>query len=133
MTFREGVPIFLQIVESLEDRILKGELAADDRLPAVRDIALALEVNPNTVVRSFQELESSGVLFKKRGLGCFVAPHARARILERRRRAFLEVELPAIARTMRLLEIPPSALTEAIARHEAQASSDTKSQGTPSS
>ena len=132
MNFRDGIPIFLQIVESVENRILDGEWAAENRIPAVRDIAIALEVNPNTVVRSFQELETSGVLFKKRGLGCYVAPNARESILQRRRKAFWDVEFPALARTLSLLEISPSALAEAFTRPRAEDTLENATQGTTS-
>lgn len=107
MQFGRGKPIFLQIAAHVEERVLSGELPPEERVPAVRDVAVALEVNPNTVVRAFTELEQAGVIFKKRGLGYFVAADARARILEARRAAFLAHELPGVVRAMILLGIGP--------------------------
>jgi len=116
MTFRAGTPIFQQIVDHVEERILSGELAPESRVPAVRDTALSLEVNPNTVVRSFLELEQAGVIFKKRGLGSFVSPDARALILARRRAIFLETEMPRFVRSMALLGIDLESVATALAQ-----------------
>jgi GntR family transcriptional regulator len=105
MRFRSDKPIFQQIVEQIEDQILTGELVSDQRIPAVRDYAITVEVNPNTVVRSFLELEQSGVIFKKRGLGYFVSSDARQIVMDRRKTEFLEHELPEIVKKMHLLGI----------------------------
>lgn len=110
MRFRSDRPIFQQIIEQIEARIVQGDLAADARVPAVREVALELEVNPNTVVRSFLELEQSGVIFKRRGLGYFVSADAKDQILDRQRKDFLEQELPEVVRKMRLLGLGPDVL-----------------------
>jgi GntR family transcriptional regulator len=111
--FRNDRPIFAQIATALEDEILAGRLAPEGRVPAVRDHAAFLGVNPNTVARAFDLLEAAGVLEKRRGLGSYVSSNARALILARRRRAFLEEELPALARTMHLLGIDPDTVARA--------------------
>jgi DNA-binding transcriptional regulator YhcF (GntR family) len=100
MSFHRDKPIFQQIVERVERAILSGELQEGARVPAVREYALEVEVNPNTVVRSFAELEAAGYIFKKRGLGFFVAAEARDKILAQRREAFLAHELPQMCATM---------------------------------
>jgi DNA-binding transcriptional regulator YhcF (GntR family) len=110
MSFNRDKPIFQQIVEKVEDAILSGALQAEARIPAVRDYALMLEVNPNTVVRSFAELEQAGSIFKKRGLGYFVAAEAKATILARRRREFLADNLPVVVATMKQLGLGPEVL-----------------------
>lgn len=107
MQFRSDKPIFQQICESVEEQVIQGALKPEERVPAVREYAVALEVNPNTVVRSFLELEQAGVIFKKRGLGYFVSPDARGRILHRRREAFLKKDLPDFVHSMILLGISP--------------------------
>ena len=106
LKFHNDKPIFLQIVADIEDQILSGRLLPEARTPAIRDYAIAVEVNPNTVVRSFVLLEESGVIFKKRGLGYFIAPEARAIILQRNRNSFIAEELPETVRKMKLLDIP---------------------------
>jgi DNA-binding transcriptional regulator YhcF (GntR family) len=105
MRFGTDRPIFAQIAEFIEDQILRGELKPEQRIPAVRDYAVQLEVNPNTVVRSAAELEAAGVIFKRRGLGYFVGPDALQRIKDSRRRHLVEHQLPAVARQMRQLAV----------------------------
>lgn len=111
MRFRPDKPIFQQIAENIEDQVLRGELQPEERIPAVRDLAIAIEVNPNTVVRSFLDLEQSGVIFKKRGLGYFLSSDAREKILARRKKDFLQHALPEFVRTMRLLGVSLEQLT----------------------
>ena len=105
MKFHGNRPIFQQIIEDLEEQIIRGRLAPEERIPAIRDYALAVEVNPNTVVRSFLALEEAGIIFKRRGLGFFVSPGARGKILARRRCDFVDSHLPETVRTMRLLDV----------------------------
>jgi GntR family transcriptional regulator len=76
MTFqldtKSGVPIYRQIIEQVKYAIARGELEPGDRLPTVRQLAVDLSVNPNTVVRAYRELEISGVLETHQGSGTFV-------------------------------------------------------------
>lgn len=75
--FRRGfdphTPIYLQIMEELRRALARGELRPGDRVPAVRELAARLLVNPNTVQRAYQELEREGLLVTRRGQGTFVA------------------------------------------------------------
>ena len=112
MRFRNDKPIFQQIVENLEEQVLRGELAPDERIPAVRDYAMTIEVNPNTVVRSFLELEEAGVIFKKRGLGYFLSADAKKLILARRKKDFVQNVMPEFVRNMKLLGIGLEQLTD---------------------
>ena len=101
--FSENKPVYLQIADQIGDRILRGELKEEDRIPSVREYGAGLGVNPNTVMRSYDRLTDEGVLFNKRGIGYFIAPDARKRVLEERRREFLEEDLPQIREKMALL------------------------------
>ncbi len=93
-----GVPIFLQIVQQVKYKIATGALMPGDQLPSVRQLANDLRVNPNTIAKSYTELERSGVIVTKRGAGCFVADksviiekHERLKIVENQlNRAFTE-------------------------------------------
>jgi GntR family transcriptional regulator len=67
------IPIYLQIVEEIRRMILGKTFETDDRLPSIRQVATDLKVNPNTVAKAFQELESRGLIYFKRGQGAFVA------------------------------------------------------------
>ena len=105
MDFRKQKPIYLQIADHLSEQVLQGALTPDDRMPSVRDVAASMGVNPNTVVRSFDYLQQEEIIYQRRGVGYFVSPDARERILAHQRREFLEEELPLIRQKMQLLGI----------------------------
>jgi len=112
MRFDDRPTIFQQIAEQFRRDIMSGKWDGGERLPAIRETAVELQVNPNTVVKSYAELEAQGVIFKQRGLGYYVAPGARERIAQLRRESFFSAELPRILDTLALLEIPPEELAE---------------------
>ncbi len=68
-----GVPIYLQLIEQIKYHIATGTLKADDELPSVRTLASSQLINPNTVARAYLELEREGVIYKRRGMGTYVA------------------------------------------------------------
>ena len=105
MEFRKQKPIYLQIAERLMEQVLAGQLAADDRMPSVRDVATQMGVNPNTVMRTFDYLQSEEIIFNRRGVGYFVSGDAKEKVLALQRREFLEEELPLIRQKMQLLGI----------------------------
>ena len=105
MEFRKQKPIYLQIADRLMEQILQGEPAEDDRMPSVRDVAVNMGVNPNTVMRTFEHLQSEEIIYNRRGVGYFVSPDAKKRILAEQRREFLEEELPLIRQKMQMLGI----------------------------
>ncbi|MBR1849923.1 MAG: GntR family transcriptional regulator [Bacteroidales bacterium] len=108
MEFKKQKTIYLQIAESLCDRALAGEWDADGRIPSVRDVAASLGVNPNTVMRSFESLQQSDIIYTKRGMGYFLSSDAKEKIIELYRKEFLEEELPAIMQRMRYLGLDAS-------------------------
>ncbi|MCE8165464.1 GntR family transcriptional regulator [Porphyromonas gingivalis] len=97
--------IFLQISDTIKDRILSGEYSADERVPSVRELAEQMEVNPNTAMRAVERLQMEGMIYNKRGLGYFVCPNAREEILASRRKKFVEEVVPALFSEMKLLGI----------------------------
>jgi len=105
MEFSENKPIYLQIADGIAEKILGGELKEGDRILSVRELGGELGVNPNTAMRSYEKLTADGIIYNQRGIGYFVAEGAKAIALEKMRNDFLENELPAILRKMRLLEI----------------------------
>lgn len=72
MDFDNNLPIYIQIIDYLKRKIIIGEIKEGDKLDSVRDMATKLKVNPNTVQRSYGELEREGLLFTQRGMGTFV-------------------------------------------------------------
>ena len=72
MNFQANYPIYLQIAEDIKRRIVVGELKAGDKLPSNAELALAYQVNPNTVQRIYRQLEAEGISYTKRGIGTFL-------------------------------------------------------------
>ncbi len=70
--FDNNAPIYIQLVEQLRIHIISGRLSAGERLPSVRDLALQIKVNPNTLQKALSELEESGLIFTERTNGKFV-------------------------------------------------------------
>lgn len=70
--FDTNTPIYIQIMNIVKKRIISGEMAIGDKVPSVRELALELKTNPNTIQRTFQELEREGIVETKRGLGRYV-------------------------------------------------------------
>lgn len=72
MKFDDNLPIYIQIIEYIKRQIITLELKEGDKLPSVRELSQELKVNPNTVQRSYQELERENLVFTQRGMGTFV-------------------------------------------------------------
>ncbi len=75
--FKEGAPIYSQIIEEMTTRIASGAYAPGDKLPSVRDLAMDAGVNPNTMQRALAELERRGLVFSERTSGRFVTKEER--------------------------------------------------------
>ncbi|MCX7122513.1 MAG: GntR family transcriptional regulator [Gammaproteobacteria bacterium] len=103
MDFQEQKAIYLQIAELIEERILTQKW--QDRIPAIRELAAEIKVNPNTVARTYSHLETQGFITTQRGVGYFVAPDAPAKILAYRKDSFLKKTAPQFLKTMHLLNI----------------------------
>jgi len=70
--FDNNLPIYLQIMNFIKKEIVTGKLKAGDKIPSVRELAAELQINPNTIQRTFQELEREEVVETRRGLGRYV-------------------------------------------------------------
>jgi DNA-binding transcriptional regulator YhcF (GntR family) len=106
MEFKDKQSIYRQIADYVCEQLLLGKWPPGDRIPSVRDLAMSLEVNPNTVMRTYDFLQGKEIIFNKRGIGFFASDEATSRIMEYRRERFLESELPEFFRTLYLLNIP---------------------------
>ncbi|MDP4282236.1 MAG: GntR family transcriptional regulator [Bacteroidota bacterium] len=105
MNFSENQSIYLQITEFVKEQILLDKWKKEEKIPSVRDLASELQVNPNTVMHSYELLKQQGVIYNKRGLGNYVSDDAGEKIFSERKERFLKSELPALFRTMHLLGI----------------------------
>ena len=103
MEFSQPKGIFQQIADQMRDRILDGEWNEGERIPSIRDLAISVGVNPNTVTKSYQALLDRQIIENQRGLGYFVAAEARRRIVDELKAEFVRNELPRVFRTMRVL------------------------------
>lgn len=103
MEFNSNRSIYLQICDSICEKVLSGELKQDDRILSVREYGAEIGVNPNTIMRSYEKLTNEGIIYNKRGIGYFISSEAKKKILESQRKEFIENELPLIKRKMELL------------------------------
>lgn len=94
--WQDARPIYLQIRDLIVSGIIDGSYRTGDALPSVRALAAERNVNPLTVSKAYQELQAAGLIAARRGLGLFVEPGARDKLLETERQAFLAEDWPRI-------------------------------------
>ena len=104
MQFTESQAIYLQIAKIIEEKILRKEWGAEERIPSVRDLAVAMEVNPNTVVRTYEILQQKEIIYNKRGIGYFVSENAYSIIKNEWKKNFKEQDLPEFFKNISLLD-----------------------------
>ena len=105
MQFKENPAIYIQIAEYVCEQILLKKWKLGDKIISIRDLAVSMEVNPNTVQRAYDFLQQRDIITNKRGVGYFVEDDAMDRILGFRREQFIENELPVFMRNIYLLKI----------------------------
>jgi GntR family transcriptional regulator len=105
MEFKDNEAIYLQIAFFVCDQILLGRWPAGQKIPSVRDLAVDLEVNPNTVMRSYEFLQGQEIIFNKRGLGLFVAEDGFDKVKAYRKVNFVSQNLPDLFKNIYLLDI----------------------------
>ncbi|HEY1579772.1 MAG TPA: GntR family transcriptional regulator [Terracidiphilus sp.] len=93
-----GVPVYRQIVDQVRGAVAAGSLSAGHQLPTVRQLAVDLEINPNTVVRAYRELEYDGLLETHQGTGTFISDQKISRPPGERRRQLEQIASDAISR-----------------------------------
>ena len=112
MEFEGHKPIYIQISDSICDKIISGVLKTEDRIPSVRELGADIGVNPNTIVRSFDYLQSLEIIYNKRGIGYFVSTNAKEIILATERKQFMNNDLPLLFKKMEQLSISIETLIE---------------------
>ncbi len=105
MEFNAKQAIYLQIADMLCEKILLNILKQEERIPSVRELAVQLEVNPNTVMHTYDFLQGLSIIINKRGIGYFVADDGIVKATEFRKTEFIQNELPQIFKTAVLLNI----------------------------
>lgn len=105
MEFENNKSIFLQIADIMLSMIIRKEWRENERVPSVRDLAVELEVNPNTVMRAYTHLQESSIIYNKRGVGYFVEKNGCAKAKGLKKTEFLTQDLPRIFEKMEMLDM----------------------------
>ena len=105
MEFKENQAIYRQIADYICENILVTTWEEKDRIPSIREMAVATEVNPNTVMRTYTYLQNLGIIYNERGIGYFVASDALERIVALKKEEFISNDLPELFKKMDMLGI----------------------------
>jgi len=105
MKFDDKKPIFIQIADIICEKILKKELNEEDKIPSIRELAIELEVNPNTILKAYNYLQDLNIIENRRGLGYFVAKNGFENTITHLRNEFFDYDLPIFFKKMALLKI----------------------------
>jgi len=112
----DSKPIFQQIAELIEDDILRGALPEESQVPSTNQFAAYYRINPATAAKGVNLLVDQGILYKKRGIGMFVATGAREALMEKRRKQFYDQFVAAMLAEAEKLGITREELVEMIRR-----------------
>jgi DNA-binding transcriptional regulator YhcF (GntR family) len=110
MEFKNTKSIFLQIADNLVERMMNGTHPPGEKIPSVREFAAEMGVNPNTILRTYNDLQMRQIIENKRGIGYYVTPDAQEKIMAWKKDEFFTNELPGIIRQMTMLGITYSDL-----------------------
>ena len=108
------VPIFQQITRQVKMRVISGELAAGSPVPSIRELAVRLSVNPNTVGKAFRELEREGIIVMKRGVGAFVADNPPEAFVSGFSDTVVDTKVRDLVKTAKSLKVPKKSVIEKI-------------------
>lgn len=105
MEFNNTNSIYIQIADHICELILGNQIGGEDRVPSVREYASSIQVNPNTVMRTYGLLQDQGILYNKRGIGYFVSDNAKEIVMKAKKELFIKESLPEFFKMMDLLKI----------------------------
>ena len=106
--------IYLQIARMLEDDILRGVYREEEQVPSTNELARAFRINPATAAKGINLLAAAGVLYKRRGIGMFVAPGAEEAVKAQRRAAFYDGYVLPLVREGRSLDLSEEAMLDMV-------------------
>ena len=112
-TWNDDQPIYRQLRNRMVAMILEHAVAEGDALPSARTVSAEYRINHLTVLKAYQELADEGLVENRRGVGLFVNPGARERLLRSERRRFLDTEWPRVRATIQRLGLSPEELLRA--------------------
>jgi GntR family transcriptional regulator len=102
-----GLPLYLQLIEQIKYHISVGTLRAEDQLPSVRKLSMDLRINPNTIAKAFNIMETEGIVYTKRGEGTFISSNA-ADSSKEERRGVLRSLIGQVVETAKALDVSPA-------------------------
>ena len=105
MDFNNTQTIWMQIVDWVFEQILTAAWKPGDKAKSVRELAVMFEVNPNTVMRSYDYLQNNEIFLNKRGIGFFVTENAMEKVKLLRKKQFMEEEVPVFIKNLKLLGV----------------------------
>lgn len=110
MEFTQDKPIFLQVAEFIENQILDEFLLPGDQTPSTTEFQKIYEINPATARKGLNILVDEEIIYKKRGMGMYVADNAKEIILEKRQEEFFNAHIPQLIKELKRLNISPEKL-----------------------
>ena len=119
LNLKDGVPIYRQIANQIRYMIASGLLDPGEEIPSIRTLAMRLKVTPNTVVKAYDELESTGILEKRPGAGTFVA-ESRPRLAKREREKIIESRIDELLAEAHQLGLTADELLSAVRERQAE-------------
>jgi len=103
LQFQDERPIFVQIAEEIENGILSDAFPEESQIPSTTEVSVRYKINPATVLKGMNLLVDSGIIYKKRGLGMFVAGGAKAKLLQKRKDQYYDnYIIPAVDEAVKL-------------------------------
>jgi len=120
MDFNDNQAIYLQIADFFCENILQKKWLPEEKIPSIRDIAVQVEVNPNTAMRTFNYLQDMGIIYNKRGIGYFVAEDGFEKTLDLKREEFIKQQLPLVFRKMELVKMKFEELEKLFIAHKSK-------------
>lgn len=120
MEFRTDQAIYLQISDYICEMILTGKWESGAKIPSIRELAVDIEVNPNTVLRTYAYLQQREIIFNRRGIGYFVADGAFKNARHLKHDDFISNDLPRLFKTMNILTISIEELEKLYRQYQSQ-------------
>ena len=120
MEFHDNQPIYMQIADYFCENILTREWKQNEKIPSVREIAVLMEVNPNTALRAYTFLQDQNVIYNKRGIGYFVTADGYSKALSMKRDEFVKRDVPQLFKTMSLLSLNCVDLEQLLKKHQSE-------------
>ncbi|WP_066195264.1 GntR family transcriptional regulator [Gracilibacillus timonensis] len=113
-SFHDNKPIFIQVREQIEDQIVNDQLKEGDQAPSTNQLVQFYKINHATISKGITQLVDEGILFKKRGVGMFVAEGAKQVLIEKRKQAFMEDYVIGLVQEAEKLQISDKEMIELI-------------------